>query len=53
MKVISDIIEIPKIEDFDNYYIEDELSKRGIDPIRWAIVEVSEKLILISVSYNT
>jgi len=53
VKVVSDIIEVSKIENFDNYHIEYELSKCGIDPIRWAIVEVSEKSLLVNVSYNT
>ena len=47
----SDIIKIKKINNFDDIYIENELDKRGINPVRWAIVEVLDNDICISVSY--
>lgn len=48
----SDIIKIKKIEDFDNIYIEQELSSKYNSVIRWAIVETQENNLIISVSYE-
>ena len=48
----SDIIKIKKIEDFDNIYIEQELSHKYNSVIRWAIVEIQENNLIISVSYG-
>jgi len=48
--ITSEIIKI----DFtnDNEVIEQELQKLGIDPLRWAVVEVNKNELTISVSYN-
>jgi len=46
----SDIIKIKCAN--DNSEIETELRHRGIIPLRWAVVEVSEKELSISVSYE-
>lgn len=48
----SEIIKINKIDNFDNVYIENSLKSKKIDPVRWAIVDVNEDFILVSVSYN-
>lgn len=48
----SDIIKIKKIEDFDNIYIEQELSHKYNSVIRWAIVEITDNELIISVSYQ-
>ena len=45
----SEIIKIKKIENFDNSYIEQELSKLYKSVIRWAIVDISDE---ISVSFS-
>jgi len=51
MSVISKIIKIktsnfpPKPE-----YIEQKIIKSGIEPLRWAIIEVKESEVLVSVS---
>ena len=48
----SDIIKIPRIENFDNDYIENELSKKFAVVIRWAVVDVEENELVVSVSYE-
>lgn len=48
----SDIIKIKKIENFDNIYIEQELSSKYNSVIRWAIVAVDEDDLAVSVSYE-
>ena len=48
----SEIIKIKKTENFNNSYIEQELSKLYKSVIRWAIVDVSDD-ISVSVSYAT
>lgn len=48
----SDIVKIPRIENFDNDYVEQELSKLFSSVIRWAIVAVGEDDLSVSVSYE-
>lgn len=48
----SDILKIKKIENFDNIYIEQELSNMFNSVIRWAIVAIQENNLIISVSYE-
>ena len=48
----SDIVKIPRIENFDNDYVEQELSKLFSSVIRWAIVAVDEDVLSVSVSYE-
>lgn len=47
----SEIVQIKKIEDFDNNYIEKELNKSGIIPVRWAVVDIADKYLSVAVSY--
>lgn len=47
--IVSEVVEIEKIP--DNTEIENALKKEGIEPLRWAIVEVTESSYKISVSY--
>ena len=47
----SEIIKIPKINNFDNVYVEAELANLGFNIVRWAVVEVGEYDIAISFSY--
>lgn len=47
----SEIITINKIENFDNSYIEDKLTKTFKKIIRWAVVDVLDNDITVSVSY--
>lgn len=46
----SDTIKIKKIDNFDNEYIEKELSKYFGSVIRWAITEIDDG-ITVNVSY--
>ena len=48
----SDIVKIPKIENFVNDYIENELSKKVTAVIRWAGVDGEENELVVSVSYE-
>lgn len=52
MQILSKTIEIPAKYPVDNKYIEQELLKIGITPLRWAIVKVDCDKLEISVSYE-
>ena len=47
----SETLKLKRIDNFDNLYIEQELSKLYKSVIRWAIVDIGED-ITVSVSYN-
>lgn len=47
----SEIVKINKIVNFDNIYIEKELSKLGKEPLRWAVTGMEHDSLIISVSY--
>lgn len=36
----------------DSKKIENELKKRGIDPLRWAVVDASDEKLILSVTYQ-
>ncbi len=44
-------IKIPKIQNFDNEYIENYLKNSGYDTIRWAITGINNQEISLTVSY--
>jgi hypothetical protein len=50
MQVVSEIVEIENIGQPTTEYIEKELTKRNINPLRWAIVDVSDKIYKVSVA---
>ena len=50
MQVISELIEIPNNGKPTVEYIENELTKLNISPLRWAIVDVSDKIYRVSVA---
>ena len=50
MQVISELIEIENNGQPTTEYIEQELTKRNINPLRWAIVDVSDKIYKVSVA---
>ena len=50
MQVESQLIEIPNKGQPTTEYIEAELSKQNINPLRWAVVDVSDKMYTISVA---
>jgi hypothetical protein len=47
----SDTVKIKKIKNFDNLYIEQELKKLGFDVVRWAVIEVDDEFLTVSISY--
>ena len=50
MRVESELIEIPNNHKPSVEYIEGELVKRNINPLRWAVVHVSDIMYTISVA---
>lgn len=48
--ITSDLLKIKFTN--DNSEIEKELLENGINPLRWAIVDVSQEELTISVSYQ-
>ena len=50
MHIISEIVEIKNIGEPSVEYIENELTKLNINPLRWAIVHVSDKMYKVSVA---
>ena len=50
MKAESLLIEIQRNEVPTTEYIESELIKRNINPLRWAIVNISDTMYTISVT---
>ena len=50
MQVKSMIVEIPNNGQPTTEYIEKELTKLNISPLRWAIVHVSDKMFKVSVA---
>ena len=50
MQVESILVEIPKNNNPSTEYIENELTKLNINPLRWAVVHVSDKMYTVSVA---
>ena len=50
MQVESILIEIPNNGNPSTEYIENELTKLNINPLRWAVVHVSDKIYTVSVA---
>ena len=50
MQVVSEIVEIPNNGQPTTEYIEFELTKRNINPLRWAIVSVSDTIYKVNVA---
>ena len=50
MQVKSELVEITNNGQITTEYIENELTKRNISPLRWAIVSVSDTIVTISVA---
>lgn len=48
--IVSKLLEIERVEALSTEYIEQELKKRSVEPIRWAIVEVREKTLVLSLA---
>ena len=50
MQVKSILVEIPNNNNPSTEYIESELTKLNINPHRWAVVHVSDKIYTVSVA---
>lgn len=50
MEIISKLVKIKASFPIDNLVIENELKKLGIEPLRWAIVEVNQDVLTISLA---
>ena len=50
MQVESILVEIPNNDIPSTEYIENELTKLNINPLRWAVVHVSDKIYTVSVA---
>ena len=51
MKIIDTIIKIKSAQmPPKNDFIEQEIKQNGIDPIRWAIIEINENELVLSVA---
>ena len=48
--ITTETIKINKPNEFDNQWIENQLSELGFDVIRWAIVDITEKELILSIS---
>ncbi len=51
MKIISENIKIKNTNTFTTEYIEGELAKMNIEPIRWAIIDINENFFTLCVSH--
>lgn len=49
--IVSEQLKIAKTAELTSDYIESELKKHSIEPLRWAIVEVQDEFYVLSVSY--
>ena len=50
--ILTDEFKINKTENLESSYIENELSKFNISPLRWAIVDVTDTQYVLTVSYE-
>ena len=52
MQIVSEIVKIPNNNEPSTEYVLSELKKKGIIPLRWAIVEVTDTLFTINCAYD-
>ena len=50
MEIVSKLVDIDKIDNISIEYIEKELTKLNINPLRWAVVNVGDKILTVSVA---
>ena len=50
--ILTNQFEINKTQNLESSYIEQELSKFGIKPLRWAIVDITDVHYILTVSYE-
>ncbi len=52
MKIITREIKIKNTNSLNTEYIESEMKKLGIVPLRWAIVNADENCLVVSAAYE-
>lgn len=52
MQIVSETVNIPNKGRPSCEYIESELKKTGITPLRWAIVKISKDFFTIKTAYD-
>ena len=52
MEIISKLVEINAVAPIDNHFIDRNLKKMGIEPLRWAIVNVKGNKLTVSVAHE-
>lgn len=52
MSIVSEIYDIKNNGNPSTEYVENELKKQGIEPLRWAIVKISKDFFTINVAYD-
>ena len=50
MEIVSKLVELEAVLPVDNNYIEARLQEMGIVPLRWAIVDVGQNSLTISLA---
>ena len=50
--ITTQTVKLKKPNEFDNLWIEKQLSASGYNVIRWAIIDVTETELTLSVSHN-
>lgn len=50
--ILSDCVKIKNIKNLSTDYVESELKKQGIVPLRWAITDVDDVTLTISLAYE-
>ena len=50
--ILSDCVKIKKVDNLSTEYVEDELKKQGIDPLRWAVSDMDDTTLTISLAYE-
>lgn len=53
MEIISKLVEIDAVVPIDNHFIDKNLRKIGIEPLRWAIVNVKGSKLTVSVAHES
>ena len=51
MEIISEIVNVKNNGEATTEYIENELKKLGLNPLRWAIVKISKDFFTINIAY--
>ena len=51
--ILTNQFKIVKTQNLESSYIERELSKFGLQPLRWAIVDVTDTHYILTVSYKS